>query len=106
MTTSENSPDSSGEPMRYHIARVGKWVEMVEKIAYDKEVPVTVNFDMNRQVGTAKIAEDAHGLRVDMKIHDPAAQAILRGEDLTHLSINTAHFVRDKEQERRLPWQH
>ena len=64
-----------------------------------REIPVTLNFDMTKPIGTAKVFEDKHGIRVEMKIHDTGAQAILRGEDLRHLSINTAHLVRDKELE-------
>lgn len=70
-----------------------------------REIPVTLNFDMTKPIGTAKVFEDKHGIRVEMKIHDTGAQAILRGEDLRHLSINTAHLVRDKDKERKLPWQ-
>lgn len=74
--------------------------EAAAELDYDREgIPVTLNFDMTKPIGTAKVFEDKHGIRVEMKIHDPAAQAILRGDDLHHLSIDTAHFVRDKKLE-------
>lgn len=83
MTTSENSHDSSG-----------------------KEVPLTINFDMTKQIGKAKVIEDEHGLRIEATIWDEDAKRVILGDELTHLSIDTAHFVRDKEKESKLPWQH
>lgn len=105
MTTSENSPDSSGEPVRYHIREGGNWTELVRKLDYDREnIPVTVNFDMTKVIGTASVREDPHGLRVDMYITDPEAKARFFEPTLDHFSVSSAHLVRDKDEEGKLPW--
>lgn len=86
----------------------GKWVcpKHPVKLDYDREdIPVTVNFNIDRPIGTASLREDAHGMRVDMYITDPEIKTFLMDRSLSHLSINTGHFVRDKDKERKLPWQ-
>ena len=60
--------------------------EMLGDDQASKKVPLTVNFDMNRPIGTAVVHKDG---RVEMKITDPDALSWLTRGAVRGLSLST-----------------